>query len=708
MFLSWRVRTPAQPIALPFLLVGALLVAACSPSGGRDEASPIDDGEAVVELDGPPTVSTVTGSVAARVGPGRALAAAAGAGTLLVATTTGLHVFAGVGSPGEGVLGEPAASLPTPAGGPVEHVALSPDGTTAVVGNAEITELWALAPAAAEPGRIATVERADSAGFGPPGHAVVVRPEVVEVLDAATGEAVERYEAPASATFGALAVAADGGSWMVPVLGRSGHRALWSAGGSPAALVDLPLPTELSFGRVVVAPDGAGALIELWSEDLFDGVVASWRAAGGLRWSTPITATEVWDARPGGGLVVTDGVLSRSVADDGTERALPDAGGDGAAVVVHALASDRHVTVLHDGSRLLVGPDGARALVVPSAPQPAVTTTARHDRTGLAVVDALGRVELLDELGAVVAVVDRYAGGAINDLALSTDGALAVATTTGAVTVLDSGNPSGGPTARLDHPEGNVDSVAFSPDGRRLATGIAARRSALAFDDTIALWDLAAATRTTEIGGESEDVPGCSSFTNRLRWSPDGSFVVAVSHDFTVLLLDPATSQVRRELPPHAGPVLDVALSPDGRRLATSANDSTLRIWDTASGDLVAEHDAAIGGYRSLAFVDGSTVLGADLSGRITSIDVDSGRITATFEAVKAREAQLVVSPDGSLAVAGDGATVRVWSTSTGAEIGRLDGHSGAAVASTFTPDGGGLIVGSADGTVVFWDLTLA
>ncbi|MEM9564000.1 MAG: hypothetical protein AAGA93_15365, partial [Actinomycetota bacterium] len=142
---------------------------------------------------------------------------------------------------------------------------------------------------------------------------------------------------------------------------------------------------------------------------------------------------------------------------------------------------------------------------------------------------------------------------------------------------------------------------------------------------------------------------------------------------------------------------------------ATSSNDSTLRIWDTTSGDLVAEHQAAIGGYRSLAFADdGATVLGADLGGQITSIDVATGQVTAAFDAVKAREAQLVVSPDGSLVVAGDGSSVRIWSTATGAEVGRLDGHSGAAIATAFTPDGDGLIVGSTDGTVVFWNLLRA
>ncbi|MEM9564198.1 MAG: hypothetical protein AAGA93_16370, partial [Actinomycetota bacterium] len=616
MFLSWRVRTPARPVAIPFLLVGALLAAACSPSGARDDAEPTAEQEPAAGVDGPAAVSNVTavtGSVSQRVGAGRAVAAASEAGILMVATTRDLHVFDVATTEAE-ASGEPAASVPAPAGGPVEQLVVSPDASTALVSTAEVTELWRLTSSSGEPTRVGAWDRAPTAVFESSSVAVLVRTDVVELVDVTTGAVAERIEAPAAASFGDLATGAGDGSWLVPVFGEAGHQALWSSAASAPALVDLPLPAELSMGRVVVVPDGDGALIELWSDDLFDGVIARWGPDAGSPWSAPLTSNEVWDADPGGGLLVTDGVLSRSIADDGTERLLPDAAGDGAAVSVHVLADGLAVAVLFDGTRLRLEPGGQRPLDGPTDAQPAVTTMVDHDRTGLVVVDALGRVELLDGSGAVTAGIDRYAGGAINDLDLSTDGGLAVATTTGAVTVLDPADPEAPPLARLDHPEGNVDSVAFSPDGRRLATGVAARRSALAFDDTIALWDLAAATRTGEIGGESEDVPGCSSFTNTLRWSPDGSFVVAVSHDFTVLLLDAATSDVRREFPQHAGPVLDVALSGDGRRLATSSNDSTLRIWDTTSGDLVAEHQAAIGGYRSLAFADdGATVLGADL-----------------------------------------------------------------------------------------------
>jgi hypothetical protein len=109
-----------------------------------------------------------------------------------------------------------------------------------------------------------------------------------------------------------------------------------------------------------------------------------------------------------------------------------------------------------------------------------------------------------------------------------------------------------------------IDAVAFSPDGRTLATG--------SHDQTVRLWDVAT-------GAERRRLKGHQGVVWSVAFSADGKLVASGSLDETVRLWEVATGQEAHRLRGHSGWVLSVAFAPDGRSLVSGADDSTALVW---------------------------------------------------------------------------------------------------------------------------------
>jgi tetratricopeptide (TPR) repeat protein len=237
---------------------------------------------------------------------------------------------------------------------------------------------------------------------------------------------------------------------------------------------------------------------------------------------------------------------------------------------------------------------------------------------------------------------------------------------------------------------GTVTGVAFSPDGRRIAT---------ASDDASArMWDL-----DTGQVWSTMAVAAVAELTD-VAFSPDGSRIATCGSDTAARIWDAATGH-HLVVVSHAGPVSAVAFSADASRLATAGDDNAAHIWDVATGNhQVAVHHS--GPVHGVAFsADGSHLATAGEDNAACIWDVATGNHLLTIGHTRPVNGVAYRRDGACIATSCDDGTARVFAAATGTELICL--RCPAAVTDVcFNPDGTRIATASDDKMARIWDVT--
>jgi WD40 repeat protein len=244
-----------------------------------------------------------------------------------------------------------------------------------------------------------------------------------------------------------------------------------------------------------------------------------------------------------------------------------------------------------------------------------------------------------------------------------------------------------------------IDCIAWSPDGRLLASGswkriyIGSNLGSPAAPHPTAIRTIDAHTR----------------WVRSMAFSPDGTLLASGSEDRTIKLWQVETGTEICTLTGHTGTVESVAFSPDGTLLASGSEDRTIKLWQVETGTEICtltSHTEAV--YAVIFHPDGTRLASSsgDRQIQLWSIAPQpqhahpirslSGHTEAVYT--------LAFSPNGQILASGSAdTTLKLWQTDTGKQLATLTGHTSWVKSVAFSPDGQAIASGSKDCTLKIW-----
>jgi WD40 repeat protein len=297
--------------------------------------------------------------------------------------------------------------------------------------------------------------------------------------------------------------------------------------------------------------------------------------------------------------------------------------------------------------------------------------------------------------------------GPVNTIAFSPD-SRRIASGSSDMTIrlwdITTGNPIGEPW--IGH-QGDVTSIAFSPDGKRVVSA--------AGDSTIRFWDPRSGrclvAPMVQFPRSSDGFP---KFSAAVAFSPDGKQVASDFGDGALRLFDAVTGHLKHASLVGSGQqISSICFSPDGNYIVSGSNaDFTIRLWNAATGAPSGEPSVYCGtNVNSVAFSpDGSHIIFACHLQTVYRCDLHRGiSPQRPFADQSPKPIRLVAySPDGKYVVSDEGYNdLVIWDAHARALVGNaLKGHTDTVSCLAYSPDGKNIASGAMDHSVRLWDST--
>ena len=243
--------------------------------------------------------------------------------------------------------------------------------------------------------------------------------------------------------------------------------------------------------------------------------------------------------------------------------------------------------------------------------------------------------------------------------------------------------------ARLTSGQAKLYAVAYTPDGRLIATG--------GEDQDIVLW-------RADTGQRQETLRGHTNAVRALAFSPDGARLVSAGQDNVAAIWDVGRAARQTTLTGHTSGLYGITVSPDGQTVATAGRDQNVLLWQTGRLPLTGLFHEVLDVWVNRS---GDTVAGSASDGSSVLWNATTRKPLATAATAQSVPPGPIPVASTDLVITRSGKSILLWDAATATVVGKLDGHKDK-VFSVAEHQAGHLLAsggGDDDKTVRIWDL---